>query len=31
MIIIESWLSNLLHVGLTAGFLFYLYRLNEHS
>jgi hypothetical protein len=30
MIIIESWLSNLFHIGLTAGFLFYLYRLNEH-
>lgn len=29
MIIIECWLSNLLHIGLTAGFLLYLYRLNK--
>lgn len=28
MIVIESWLSNLLHGVLTVGFIFYLYRLN---
>lgn len=30
MIVIESWLLNVLYSALTAGFIYYLYRLNEH-
>ncbi|AJQ28541.1 hypothetical protein JBW_03200 [Pelosinus fermentans JBW45] len=29
MFVMESWLSNLLHLVLTVGFLLYLYRLSE--
>lgn len=29
MISIDPWLSNVLHIALTAGFLLYLYRLSE--
>jgi len=31
MIMIESWLSDVFYILLSAGFLLYLYRLNQES